>query len=685
MDWTELYKNTRDIGEEAQSLKDHLKSYDIEERYIDKEFLSEGAMKRIYKCKDLFTGREVALAVPKSDEHSLTESFLREACISASLQHPNIVPIYDIGIDDDKPFFVMKLINGHNLSEIIFKKAQDLSLSQLLNIYMKVCDAIRFSHSLGIIHLDLKPENIQISEYGEVLICDWGLAKVTDWGQLEKDNFMNNEAFYKADTLQTTLFGYIKGTPGFLSPEQAQGSKTTKSYSSDIYSLGAILYAILTKQVPVAGDDLELLLEKTIKGEITRPRHVDKAIPSSLEAICLKALATEESKRYESVKALMDDVDLYLQNFSPKAEQASTLKKLSLFTRRSPLFMISLLSSVTIISILAFLSIHLLQKKNLVLAEQKKEIENNLRQITESKDYLKKISHISTEEAHTRAFLYYRDYHFAEATAYVNIVLNSDPNFVKSIDLQVELLICRLQAEEARKYIPLLKEKQTKLNRLWSAINYQEITVDTAPKDYLEYLKHFQRNDYWDFVRKLNYNFNKLSPHSTEKLETVKSILEMHNLSQRLKYSWSQSDRGYRIDLSDNPHLRSLHALSGLKIDELILKSSENLDFFEFISPDIRVFNLAKSKLDSRIISKLNKRNFPNLETLILDDCIVSERHLKDLKKTTITRVSLKSSHIKSYAPLEKLSQLESIIMDKIPENFPESLKARVRTAPAVH
>ena len=141
---------------------------DIESRYTSREFLAEGGLKVIETAVDIVTGREVALAIPRdSNDTILREKFFREARLTASLQHPNIVPVYDLGLDNiDQPYFAMKLIKGETLHEL--NKKGHLGLSEKLSIFMKVCDAMSYAHSQGIIHLDLKPDNIQISSFGEV-------------------------------------------------------------------------------------------------------------------------------------------------------------------------------------------------------------------------------------------------------------------------------------------------------------------------------------------------------------------------------------------------------------------------------------------------------------------------------------------------------------------------------------
>ena len=222
----------------------------FEERYIEREPLAEGAMKAILKCKDTVTGRYVALAFPKNtEEKESVELFLREARILTNLDHPNIIPVYDIGQDsDEKPYFTMKLIQGESLEASLKKYSErnDNDLAARLRIFERICEAMAFAHDKGIVHLDLKPDNIQISRYGEVQVCDWGLAKlmqdVTDTSSI----LLDDESLNFAEASLSMVKEGTRGTPGYMAPEQIGETNHEHNRQTDIYSLGAILYSLLT-------------------------------------------------------------------------------------------------------------------------------------------------------------------------------------------------------------------------------------------------------------------------------------------------------------------------------------------------------------------------------------------------------------------------------------------------------
>lgn len=305
----------------------------IDKRYSDFELLAEGGTKRVYKAMDNVVKRHIAYAQLIDNDKEHHESFLREARLTSLLQHPGIISVLDMGLEEEKPFFTMELKVGNSLGFILKKIAKSdeefialYPLKKLLNIFIKICDAVDYAHSQEIIHLDLKPDNIQVGEFGEVIVCDWGLGKLISTQDLPGIQY---ESLAKTQTLN----GVIKGTPGFMAPEQID-SKGDKKEATDIYSLGAILYNILTLRPPVDGS-LEEILKKTLSGDFKDPIEVKKEIPESLNAVTLKALGAKAQDRYKTVKKLKSEVEKYLSGFATSAENASLLKQVYLFYQRN--------------------------------------------------------------------------------------------------------------------------------------------------------------------------------------------------------------------------------------------------------------------------------------------------------------------------------------------------------------
>jgi tRNA A-37 threonylcarbamoyl transferase component Bud32 len=318
------------------ALKDHVA------RYQELAHIAEGGEKKITLVHDHRLDRKVAMA---RAAHAKTpqdqEQFLREARLTANLAHPNIMPVYNMGVDPEGvPFFSMELVPGDSLKTII-KKLQDgdetyksdFTIEILLNIFTKICDAIAFAHSRNVLHLDIKPDNIRVGEFGEVFVCDWGLARVMNTPEeVPAEEF----DLLDADVLNDmTLSGTMKGTPGFMAPEQTQayGEKTAQT---DVYALGAVLYMLLTHELPVRGNSANEVVQNTREGKVIPPRRrkPDHHIPASLVAVTMKALALDPEQRYESALALRQEIGRYLTGYPTRAEHAGVSTHMSLLMRR---------------------------------------------------------------------------------------------------------------------------------------------------------------------------------------------------------------------------------------------------------------------------------------------------------------------------------------------------------------
>ncbi|MCK4565309.1 MAG: serine/threonine protein kinase [Verrucomicrobia bacterium] len=318
------------------SLKDHIA------RYREIREIAEGGEKKITLVHDHLLDRRVAMAraahAKSPQDH---EQFLREARLTANLAHPNIMPVYNMGVDsEDTPFFSMELVPGDSLKSIVGKLRdgdetyrREYPLETLLNIFLKICDAIAYAHSRNVLHLDIKPDNIQVGEFGEVLVCDWGLARVLS---TPENDSADASDLLDGDVLNDmTLSGTMKGTPGFMAPEQTQayGEKTPQT---DIYALGAMLYMLLTHELPVRGVSANEVIKNTREGKVVPPRRrkPDRHIPAGLVAVTMKALALKPADRYESALALRKEIGRYLSGYPTKAEHAGMVTHMSLLMHR---------------------------------------------------------------------------------------------------------------------------------------------------------------------------------------------------------------------------------------------------------------------------------------------------------------------------------------------------------------
>jgi eukaryotic-like serine/threonine-protein kinase len=285
-------------------------------RYEPLDLLGEGGMGEVRLYKDALIGRAVALKAIKPGHGSrsdLRRRFLREARVQGQLEHPAIVPVYDLSIRPEPSFFTMKRVRGVTLESVIEKLAKGdaealYSRHKLLTAFNSVCLAVDFAHAHGVLHRDLKPGNVMLGDFGEVYVLDWGVAKVRD-----DPDFGPGESIEMSDAGTKTEAGAVMGTPGYMSPEQARGASV--DVRSDVYSLGAMLFELLALTPLHVGQTGSELVSSTLVGAEARlsVRAADRNVPPELEAICVKATALAPENRFTSARELHAAVEGYLE------------------------------------------------------------------------------------------------------------------------------------------------------------------------------------------------------------------------------------------------------------------------------------------------------------------------------------------------------------------------------------
>ena len=288
------------------------------DRYDFVRKLGEGGLKKVTLEKDKVTRREVAIS-SLAEKQPVEEvlRFINEAYLTARLGHNNIVPLYDFGRRNGEFYFSTKYLDGEGLDIYLNKGCP---LTEKLRIFSEVCDGISFAHSQGIVHLDIKPSNIQITDHSEVIVFDWGLAR----------DLRSEEGY------ESYFDEIFAGSPGYTAPEQILSDNDNMDEQTDIYSLGAILFKILTGSSPWKNKDLEQVLKDTIAGDqsVLEAQLIEASAPSSLIPVCMKAMAQNKKERYESVNELKAEITAYLNGFVTQAEDASYFKMLFLLIKR---------------------------------------------------------------------------------------------------------------------------------------------------------------------------------------------------------------------------------------------------------------------------------------------------------------------------------------------------------------
>ncbi len=286
--------------------------------------VGSGGMATVFEVEDTELDRHVALKILGSAdvESSRAERLLNEARVLAALEHPNLVPIHDVGVlADGRVFYVMKLVRGERLDGWAVRGRP---LAETLRLFSRVCEAVAFAHAHGVIHRDLKPENVLVGAFGEALVVDWGLARTAT--PAESDAAAASSAAPRLLTPKSTRDGEVLGTPAYMAPEQARGETGRVDARSDVYALGGVLFFLLTGRPPDHGSGRHR--------DGCSPRSIAASVPRRLDAVCTKALAVDPADRYPDGGELAADVGRFLDGAAVAAYHEGLLERAWRFVGR---------------------------------------------------------------------------------------------------------------------------------------------------------------------------------------------------------------------------------------------------------------------------------------------------------------------------------------------------------------
>jgi serine/threonine-protein kinase len=296
-------------------------------RYSLTKMHGEGGIGRVWQAHDQRLNRQVALKEIRPDREAsatATKRFAKEAQITSQLEHPNIVPVYELsgGPESSRSFYTMRFVRGDTFRDAIDAyhrhrregKATELELRELLSSFIAICNAIGYAHSRGVLHRDLKPSNVMVGSFGEVVVLDWGLAKMIDQPDDDEENLLESGPISVTDDvgIDATMQGAVLGTLPYMAPEQAAGRIDKIDSRTDIYGLGAILFAILTGDHPHRGTSTREVRSQILNEPTPRVREENSKIHPVLDAICAKAMAKKRSERYAKARDLAEDVRRWL-------------------------------------------------------------------------------------------------------------------------------------------------------------------------------------------------------------------------------------------------------------------------------------------------------------------------------------------------------------------------------------
>jgi serine/threonine protein kinase len=307
---------------------------------------AKGGLGEVYVALDEELRREVALKEIQAryaDDPDARTRFVREAEVTGNLEHPGVVPVYGLGqYADGRPLYAMRFIRGESMQDAVARFHQadarpgrdrgerSLALRDLLGRFVAVCQAVGYAHARGVVHRDLKPANVMLGEFGETLVVDWGLARAFDQPDGERTTAERPLAF-SGDGSAPTQLGQVVGTPAFMPPEQANGQLDRLGPASDVFSLGATLYCLLTGQPPYAGADV---LVQAAMAEAAPARRRNPAVPPALEAVCARAMAARPQDRYPTALALAADVERWLADEPVGAYREPALARATRWARK---------------------------------------------------------------------------------------------------------------------------------------------------------------------------------------------------------------------------------------------------------------------------------------------------------------------------------------------------------------
>jgi serine/threonine protein kinase/formylglycine-generating enzyme required for sulfatase activity len=336
-------------------------STDPVERYRLTKLHARGGVGQVWLARDAVMGREVALKELRPDRRSgsqvMRERFVEEAKITGQLEHPGIVPVYELARreSDKTPFYTMRFVQGRTLHRASLEyherrkrgEAGRLELDELLQAFIGVCNAIAYAHSRGVIHRDLKGDNIVLGEFGEVIVLDWGLAKLVtrDDTPVEPSRLLSLE---RSGSFEETGQGEVVGTPQYIPPEQAQARHDLVGPRSDVYGLGAILYEIITGRAPFGGRSVREVLDRVIADEPAPPMRHHPELSPALQAICLKAMAKNPTERYATAALLAQEVRRYLSDEPVSAYPEPFLKRIRRWANRHRVLVNSMAAALLI-------------------------------------------------------------------------------------------------------------------------------------------------------------------------------------------------------------------------------------------------------------------------------------------------------------------------------------------------
>ena len=477
---------------------------------------------------------------------------MREARITAYLQHPNILPVYEVSSDEDS-FFICKLLRGKTLSDI---RPKQLSLTDKVSLFRKVCEAVEYAHSRGVLHLDVKPDNIRLDKYGEVLLIDWGLAEIfcTEGVESPLDNPL-------ISNLESSAKDYTSlGTPGYMSPEQIEGGKV--DVRTDIFSLGALFYFMFHMKAPFRAKSINDVFDRTVSGKF---EFKSDELSIGLKSIISKCLQVDASQRYSQVEELIADLNAIEQNYVPEAEDAGFIRHLQLLYKRN-----RLISNLILVFLLSFLFLNSkyireLDSSKTEAVKAKNKAEELLLAVLESQKKNEQLTIELSPRYYLEAKNHWDFYRIPQAMKSCDIALKLNPKNIDAKLLKGHLLYVTgkyKEADEQLKKLPGVHNIRRMIERIVKSNDPVKVIIDKSNNN----IKLRE-----SLLRVLLDQFRQ-----TGNIEHLKRVILMEN---NMLKSVNLNFKNGVLNLSNNPGLDNINFLGGITFDSLNLSNTnvENL------------------------------------------------------------------------------------------------------------
>ena len=615
------------------------------EKYDITGQVGAGGMNTVHRAHDRNAARDVALAMlsKNAPRSSHERRFLREARITAALEHPNIVPVHEIGLNAaQRPYFTMKLLGGENLHNILSHLhaadpvyCQRYPLGRRLEIFQNVCHAMAFAHSRGVVHLDLKPANIQVASFGEVLVLDWGLAKV-----LEPATVPGLTAPIELPEMlrEVPRAGTVSGTPGYMAPEQARGDFQALDQRTDIFALGAVLHSLINGK------------------PTTRANQPPRKVPPALEAVVAKAMAADPRHRYQRVEELTRDVRAFLGGYAVSAQSVGLSALFWLLVKRHKAIAAVIAASlVTIATLLTVFVIKITHSERRALealmktTQSERQALDALTRLRDEQAEKLRIGRYATPQLIGHAEELIRTLNYEEALTELNLIVTLDSSLTQAWLLKGFLHLGRQEFDEAAGVFARLPAHAPRVKRDKSlrageiAEKYRSLLTANGALEYPQLRQLIE-----DLTSKANglpiglqqaalgqlfQEVNHAGKLDAAHLEFVRDALSLFN-PQIAKYQCRAEGKNLVLELH-GIQVSQILPLTGLPIYSLDLSGTAILDLHWLRNSGVEILNLGNTPVtdlaaifslpitDLRLVNCPNVRldqlrNFPKLDKVII-------------------------------------------------------------------